>query len=407
MPLPDISVTNVSKRYKIPRSRWDGAEPLLTTLFHRTKEICAIKNVSFEVLQGEAIGIVGYNGAGKSTLVKLLSGITVPTQGRIAVRGTLSAVLEVGAGFHLELTGRENVFLAGSVLGMSRREIVCKMDSILEFAGIGDHIDASVKTYSSGQFVRLGFAIAAQLESDIILLDEVLAVGDVAFQARCFDRLDRLRREGKTIVLISHDLSAIERVCDRAILLNRGELVMTGSPRDIVQEYSRTAYASMSWSSESSVAAKISRVSFECPVGGPVRTGEPMVAYVSFQLKAPVRDPTVIISFYWPSGYLCTQMTSAGLCHDQTLQGTLSLEFICPLLIMQRGLYRVDISMERGDEAIGHWHCCSLLRIEHGKIIPGDFYLDHSCSMSAGQLTDSTTRNRGTSPHRTQGAGYF
>src|SRR5262249_52018743 len=154
----------------------------------------------------------GHNGAGKSTLVKLLSGITVPTEGEIAISGTLSSMVEVGTGFNYELTGRENIFLAGSILGLGRREIARKMDDILEFAGIGESVDAPVKTYSTGQFVRLGFSIAAQLDQQIFLLDEVLAVGDIAFQARCFDRIDRLRRSGKTIVLISHDLAAIERI---------------------------------------------------------------------------------------------------------------------------------------------------------------------------------------------------
>ena len=256
----------------------------------------ALKQVNFEVFRGEALGIVGHNGAGKSTLVKLLSGITIPTKGEIIISGTLSAMVEVGAGFNLELTGRENVFLAGSILGMGRREIARKMEDILEFAGIGSYIDAPVKMYSSGQFLRLGFSIAAQLDHHIFLLDEVLAVGDIAFQARCFDRIDRLRRSGKTIVLISHDLAAIERICDRAILLNQGELVMTGSPRHVIEEYSRTAYAAMSWSSETSSMAKLTQGSFRRPGGGPVRTGEPMAAQVSFLLREPMQDPVVNIS---------------------------------------------------------------------------------------------------------------
>jgi ABC-type polysaccharide/polyol phosphate transport system ATPase subunit len=392
MPLVDISVANVSKRYRIPGPRMDGTGSFLSKLFPRKEEIWAIKDINFEVFQGEALGVVGHNGAGKSTLVKLLSGITVPTHGQMIVRGTLSALVEVGAGFNVELTGRENVFLAGSILGMSRREIARKMLGIVEFAGIGDHIDAPVKTYSSGQFLRLGFSIAAQLDHDIFILDEVLAVGDVAFQTRCFDRIDRLRRAGKTIVLISHDLAAIERICDRAILLKRGELVMTGSPRNVIEEYSRTAYADISWSSETFDVAKLVEVRFEGPGGGPIRTGETMAAHVSFLLKEPILDPSVTISFYWPSGYLCTQLTSAGGCQDQVPQdGLVAFEFVCPVLTMQRGLYRVDITIERGTELIGQWRCCSLLRVDPGKIILGDFYLEHSCYMRAGRRTISGT----------------
>jgi ABC-type polysaccharide/polyol phosphate transport system ATPase subunit len=392
MPLIDISVVNVSKRYRIRGPRRNGTGSFLTRLFPPKEEIWAIKDINFEVFQGEALAVVGHNGAGKSTLVKLLSGITVPTHGQVIVRGALSALVEVGAGFNVELTGRENVLLAGSILGMSRREIARKMVGIVEFAGIGDYIDAPVKTYSSGQFLRLGFSIAAQLEHDIFILDEVLAVGDVAFQTRCFDRIDRLRRAGKTIVLISHDLAAVERICDRAILLNRGELVMTGTPRDVVEEYSRTAYAAMSWSSKTTDTVELVRVSFERPGGGPIRTGEEMAARVSFLLKVPTQEPITVISFYWPSGYLCTQLTSAGSCQEQALQdGLVSVEFVCPVLTMQRGLYRVDITIERGSELIGQWRCCSLLRVEPGKIIGGDFYLEHSCNVSAGSPSFSRT----------------
>jgi ABC-type polysaccharide/polyol phosphate transport system ATPase subunit len=384
MPLVDISVVNVSKRYSIANSRADGTGSFLSKLFPRKVHRWALRGVSFEVFRGEALGIVGHNGAGKSTLVKLLSGITVPTKGEITISGTLSAMVEVGAGFNIELTGRENVFLAGSILGIGRREIARKMAEILEFAGIGDYIDAPVKTYSSGQFLRLGFSIAAQLDQDIFLLDEVLAVGDIAFQARCFDRLDRLRRSGKTIVLISHDLAAIECICDRAILLNQGEVVMTGSPRDIIEEYSRTAYAAMSRPGSSSVA-NLTRVHFEGPEEGQVRTGEPMSAHVAFQLKEPVQDPVVNISIYWPSGYLCTQLTSAGSRHHHPLHdGPVCFDFTCPVLPMQRGLYRVDVSIERESEVIGHWRCCSLLRVDPGKIILGDFCLEYSCKISAG-----------------------
>ena len=392
----DITVANVSKRYAVPQSPRVGSGLLADSLFSRRQALWALKDINFEVFRQEALGIVGHNGAGKSTLVKLLSGITVPTRGEVTIRGTLSAMVEVGAGFNIELTGRENVFLAGSILGMSRGEIARKLGGILEFAGIADRIDAPVKTYSSGEYVRLGFSIAAQLDHDIFLLDEVLAVGDVAFQARCLDRIDRLRHAGKTIVLVSHDLAAIERVCDRAILLNRGELFMTGSPRDVVEEYSRTAYANLPLSKEAGGAAELAEIHFERPGGGTTRTGDPMAAHASFRVNASVSDPIVTISLYWPSGYLCTQLTSAGIrgrgqgAHD----GLISYVFKCPTLTMQRGLYRVDVSMEQGGVTIGHWPLCSLLRVDPGKIVAGDFYLEHSVSVgSHGSIEDQTTEH--------------
>ena len=216
----DISVVGVSKRYTVALARPGGLGATIRGLLGRKLENWALRNVNFSVARGEALGIVGNNGAGKSTLVKVLSGITVPTLGEISIVGKLSALVEVGAGFNIELTGRENVYLGGSILGMSCREISRKMASIEEFAGIGSYIDAPVKMYSTGQFLRLGFSIAAQLDHDIFILDEVLAVGDVGFQTRCFDRIDQLRKDGKTIVLISHDLAAVERICDRAVLLS-------------------------------------------------------------------------------------------------------------------------------------------------------------------------------------------
>jgi ABC-type polysaccharide/polyol phosphate transport system ATPase subunit len=385
MPLVDISVANVSKRYMIPARRADGTGAFLRKVLPRKEKIWALKDVTFQVFRGEALGIVGHNGAGKSTLVKLLSGITVPTCGQVSIWGTLSALIEVGAGFNVELTGRENVFLAGSIVGMDRREIARRMQDILQFAGIGNYIDAPVKTYSSGQFLRLGFSVAAQLDHDIFLLDEVLAVGDVTFQARCFDRIDALRRAGKTIVLVSHDLAAIERICDRAILLSQGEVVMSGAPREVIEEYSKTAYDAMLRSSDSSNAVDLVRIHFEGPGGGPIRTGDPMWAHVAFLFEGPVRDPHVTVSFYWPSGYLCTQLTSGGSSHDRPFfDGLVAFDFACPIVTMQRGLYRVDIEIAEGGEIMGSWRCCSLLRVDPGKIILGDFYLDHSCKSTAG-----------------------
>jgi ABC-type polysaccharide/polyol phosphate transport system ATPase subunit len=383
MPEIDISVSNLSKSYRIPTAPVDGSGSFLRKFFSHKEEIWAVKDINFEVSRGEALGIVGHNGAGKSTIIKILSGITVPTRGHLVIRGTLSALVEVGAGFNVELTGRENVFLAGAILGMGRREIARKITDILEFSGIGNYIDAPVKTYSSGQFLRLGFSIAAQLEHDIFLLDEVLAVGDVTFQARCFERVGQLRRAGKTLVLISHDLVAIESICDRAILLNRGAIVMVGKPREIIEEYSRTAYSAMTWATTASSVAKLVNVYFKGPEREPVQTGKEMTAHVSILLSGRITDPIIVISFYWPSGYLCTQLTSASCGHDRTLRNCLvNFDFSCPALTMQRGLYRVDVAIKSGRETIAEWHRCSLLRVVPGMIVLGDFYVEHSCRMS-------------------------
>lgn len=247
----DLQVDHVSKRYRIRQEETASAPQhtfvgRLRRLRPPRRDFWALRDVSFEVQRGESLGIIGPNGAGKSTILKLLSGITTPTSGEITINGRLSALIEVGSGFHPELTGRENIFLSGSILGMRRREIAAKLDSIVDFAGLSEFLDVPVKRYSSGMYVRLGFSIAAHLDPDILLLDEVLAVGDAAFQAKCLDRIKELESAGTTIVFISHDLNAVERVCDRAILMQRGQLVANGSPLDVIEHYKRAGSAVLS-----------------------------------------------------------------------------------------------------------------------------------------------------------------
>ena len=241
--------------------------------------------------RGSSVGIIGRNGAGKSTLFKLLAGITAPTTGRIVLNGRLAALIEVGSGFHPELTGRENVFLSGSLLGMTRREIAGKLERIVEFAGVRRFIDTPVKRYSSGMYVRLGFAIAAHLEPHILLVDEVLAVGDAEFQARCLQRIQELRAQGTTCLFISHDLTAIERLCDRAVLLDRGEIAETGTPTDVVATYHRRIIADANAPGEPVVVALKSGVTLtnlamldpDAPDAVFCRTGGPLVVSLTYE----------------------------------------------------------------------------------------------------------------------------
>ncbi|MEP7065322.1 MAG: ABC transporter ATP-binding protein [Gemmatimonadota bacterium] len=197
----------------------------------------ALRDVSFEVRPGEALGIIGPNGAGKSTVLKLLTRIVRPTRGGCTVRGRIGALIELSAGFHPDLTGRENVFLQGSIMGMHRREIAAKFDEIVEFAGIPDFIDTPVKRYSSGMHARLGFAIAAHLDPDVLIIDEVLAVGDAAFQQKAFGRIAEMRRQQVPLVVVSHQLDRIAQLCTKAILLNRGRVVHSGTPRETIAAY--------------------------------------------------------------------------------------------------------------------------------------------------------------------------
>jgi len=199
----------------------------------------ALKDVNFEVKKGEVVGIIGRNGAGKSTLLKILSRITDPTEGKIEIRGRISSLLEVGTGFHPELTGRENIFLNGAILGMSRLEIKQKFDEIVAFAEVEKFLDTPVKRYSSGMYVRLAFAVAAYLEPEILIVDEVLAVGDAAFQKKCLGKMENVAKEGRTVLFVSHNMGAVSNLCSRAIVLSKGSVDFDGSTDDAVQYYYR------------------------------------------------------------------------------------------------------------------------------------------------------------------------
>jgi ABC-type polysaccharide/polyol phosphate transport system ATPase subunit len=243
----EVEIDRVSKRYMVARpnhARCTGRRAWRSRLGLRDRRpFWALRDLSLAVPRGETVGIVGSNGAGKSTLLKLLSGITAPTSGEIRLYGRVAALIEVGSGFHPELTGRENVYLSGSILGMRRTEITAKLEKIVDFAGVGDFIDTPVKWYSSGMYVRLGFAVAAHLEPEILLVDEVLSVGDERFQARCLSRVEELRHAGTTIIIISHDLVSIERVCNRVALLERGRIAADGDPAAVIAEYRRRLIA--------------------------------------------------------------------------------------------------------------------------------------------------------------------
>ncbi len=201
------------------------------------EEFYALNNVSFELQQGERVGIIGRNGAGKSTLLKVLSRITEPTSGRISIKGRVASLLEVGTGFHPELTGRENIFLNGSVLGMSKREIMTKFDEIVAFAEIERFLDTPVKRYSSGMYVRLAFAVAAHLEPEILIVDEVLAVGDSEFQKKCLGKMQDVSSSGRTVLFVSHNMAAIQNLCDKAIFLKKGEVQTIGGAEEVISTY--------------------------------------------------------------------------------------------------------------------------------------------------------------------------
>lgn len=236
-----LKLINVSKEYRIGTKKDGSLRGTLASLFskqNQSKEcFWALKDVSFEVEKGDVIGIIGRNGAGKSTLLKILSQITRPTEGKIEVNGRIASLLEVGTGFHPELTGRENVFLNGTILGMTRKEVASKFDEIVTFSGIEKFIDTPVKHYSSGMYVRLAFAVAAHLEPEILIIDEVLAVGDAEFQKKCLGKMKDVAGEGRTVLFVSHDLGAVESLCNKAVLLENGKVKTLGNTSDVLNAY--------------------------------------------------------------------------------------------------------------------------------------------------------------------------
>ncbi|HXD86218.1 MAG TPA: ABC transporter ATP-binding protein, partial [Urbifossiella sp.] len=256
-----IRALGVSKQYRLGSGARGGFTTLTETLAGAPRRLLdriagrdanrevrddhfwALKDVSFDVTPGEAVGIIGKNGAGKSTLLKILARIVEPTAGRIELRGRIGSLLEVGTGFHPELTGRENIYLNGQILGMRRKEIDRQFDAIVDFAEVEKFIATPVKRYSSGMYARLGFAVAAHVEPEILVVDEVLSVGDMPFQEKCFERMRQVIRDGTTVVFVSHNLQALQMLCSRALLLSHGRTVTTGPAREVVAAYVRSTQA--------------------------------------------------------------------------------------------------------------------------------------------------------------------
>ena len=233
-----IEVHNVSKKFiRASDRRTSLKERLVRGKAKNTNEFWAVKDVSFTVPKGSVYGLVGHNGSGKSTMLKLISGIYRPTQGTISAHGRLAALIELGAGFHPEMTGRENISLNGSILGLTRKEISAATDEIIDFSGIREFINDPVKHYSSGMYVRLGFSVAVHMNPEILLVDEVLAVGDEEFQRKCFDHLSKLRKAGKTIVVVSHGLGSLEGLCDEITWLDHGHVEQTGPTTEVIAAY--------------------------------------------------------------------------------------------------------------------------------------------------------------------------
>jgi lipopolysaccharide transport system ATP-binding protein len=326
-----VEVRHLSKRYRIGR-RMDAmtlrehlVEFVKSPLKGWTAEapsVLALKDISFDIQEGEVVGIIGRNGAGKSTLLKILSRIVFPTAGSIKIRGRVASLLEVGVGFHPELTGRENVYLNGSILGMRKREVDARFDAIVEFAGVDQFIDTQIKHFSSGMRLRLGFAVAAHLDPDVLIVDEVLAVGDAGFQKKCLNAMEGLQSSGRTVLFVSHNMAAVENLCSRALWIDDGKIRMDGAAKEVIKSYMGSFGSEEVNGAELSGAKRLgigkvryTRIEYLGPDGTPspvARSGDPLVIRLHYLADEAVRTPSFGLRLYTSMGTLVTE-TNAGL----------------------------------------------------------------------------------------------
>ena len=354
----------VSKKYRI-RHGWytslrEDAVRLVRRLMRRDQWeadlFWALREVSFDIRRGETIGLIGPNGAGKSTILKILSRVTTQTSGTFTVNGKVGALIEVGAGFHPDLTGRENVYLNGAIMGMRRREIDSKFDQIAAFAEIGNFIDTPLKYYSSGMLVRLGFAVAAHIDPDILLVDEVLAVGDTAFQAKCLNKIAELKEQDKTIVLVSHTMPSILQHSTRVLWVDHGAIQAYGDPDETVEAYLRSVHAHMTAKAHAPAAPLadspihitdvVVRDAHE-RADGRVAYGECAGIEVSYVVTAPVDDPVVSVTFHDARGYPLGGLTSrlGGVKLDTSAGGIHTVRLVLQPVLFTRGRYEINAAI--------------------------------------------------------------
>ncbi len=349
-----IKVEHLSKSYRIGTQKSGSLRESLADKWrwmtgsrqHATsEEFWALDDVSFEIKRGEAVGIIGKNGAGKSTLLKILSRITEPTKGRIEINGRVASLLEVGTGFHPELSGRENIYLNGTILGMTRREIRAKFDEIVAFSGVEKFIDTPVKFYSSGMYVRLAFAVAAHLEPEILIIDEVLAVGDAEFQKKCLGKMGEVAKEGKTIIFVSHDMQAISRLVSKAIYLKKGRTNAIGEKDAIINRYlediqqrNQLVYTD----TPSQEIPKITKVELHTSKANNFQlNGDSLKVSIEFYLPKPVKKTCITLRVLDNRGIACLDFSYFDDDHTCSHKGFHSLECVFPNLKLYMGRYSI------------------------------------------------------------------
>jgi ABC-type polysaccharide/polyol phosphate transport system ATPase subunit len=359
-----IQVEGVGKRFRLRSSGGRTLKSLVMDMIHAPgseRELWALKDVNFTVERGTTLGLIGANGAGKSTLLSVLAGTMIPTEGKIRTRGVISSLLELGAGFHPDLTGRENVFLAGAIMGLTRAQMTRRFDAIVDFADIGTFIDQPVKHYSSGMYVRLGFAVAVEVDPDILLVDEVLAVGDASFQRKCLRRMAEFRAQKKTMLIISHDLSTIQAVSDQILFLDHGRVLGHGEPGKVVGQYEAfwrnqaSAERSREWGTRE---VSLTGADFTDAAGQATtkfKWGQPMKVTLKYEVKTPVGPSIFGFGISDEAGRLVhgsnTEIASMPI---PALSGSGQVVLTIPALNLARGTYFLSFSVHSADHKVNY-----------------------------------------------------
>jgi len=398
---PAIEFKQVSKRFRMHYARPRSFQEAVILFFRRnnesTPEFWPLRDVSFEVAPGEAVGLIGPNGAGKSTALKLVSRIIQPTSGEIKVNGRVAGLLELGTGFHPDLSGRENIYLNGSILGLSRRDIKQRFDSIIEFAELARFIDMPVRNYSSGMLMRLGFAVATSFQPDILLIDEVLAVGDQAFQAKCLQRISEMQEDGVTILFVSHGLETVRRLCQRAIWLDEGRMRAIGPSSQVVVEYLSQVWKHTNirlisegdatgrgrrWGSGEAV---ITQLEFQDGAGRPRRayqTGDSFVARIHYQANQPVHKPAFGIAIYRDDGTHVNGPNTVQSGFDiDVIDGVGTVDYMIESLPLLPGRYEFTVAIydHHSIHPYDHQHRAYTFEVEAGATWEGEGLVHVPC----------------------------
>jgi ABC-type polysaccharide/polyol phosphate transport system ATPase subunit len=408
-----IRINHLSKKFRRYHEKKSNIKYAALDLFKpkgssRYEDFYALKNINMSIREGETVGIIGENGSGKSTLLKLVARILFPDEGQIITKGTIATLIELGAGFHSELSGRENIYVNASLLGFKKKEIDEKIEEIIDFSGLANFIDNPIKTYSSGMYLRLGFSIAINVNPDILLIDEILAVGDENFQSKCYERIGEFKDKGKTILLVSHDLSVIERMCDRVFLIDNGKQFYREDPVDVISEYHRMLFRKRRYalrfnqdemnkeeSGEKKLAetefhrwgsreAEITAVKFFDEKGKETysfKTGDFLKIRIDYKAKKRIEKPIFGIAFYKENGiHLTGPNTGTGGCDIDWIEGEGSVEYTVDSLPFLPGSYMFSVSVYDDSlrHAYDHLEKCLIFNVVESRKVKekfGTFYI--------------------------------